>query len=166
MRGGDYANRYETLSLGHYVNVDDKIGLASNTPLTLVREGQRQVTIKNRENSGTLYAEEICAPFCREYQWIDRDTEILNVGFALSLGNADETKRLSKSLIYPEINGISAIGVAASDGHTYFLLANFGSEDATVHAADLHAGVATDLVTGKSVDCITIRANKAALICF
>ena len=166
LRGGDYANRYETLSLGHYVNVDDKIGLASKTPLTLVREGQRQVTIKNRENSGTLYAEEICAPFCREYQWIDRDTEILNVGFVLSLGNANETKRLSESLMYPEVKGISAIGVVACDNRTYFLLANFGSEDVTVHAADLYPGTATDLITNKPVDYITIQANKAALICF
>lgn len=166
LRGGDYATRYETISLGHYVNIDDKIGLAANIPLTLVREGKRQIDIKDRENSGTLYGEEICAPFSREYQWIDRETEILNVGFAMSLGDFNETKRLSKSLIYPQTEGISAVGAVAKDNHIYYLLANFTDNDTVIDISDLHTGIATNVVTKEKVEQIIIKTNEAVLICF
>lgn len=134
LRGGDYADQYETISLGNYVNVDDKIGLASKDPLTLVRRGYRQVEIKDRERSGTLYAEEICAPYHKEYRWVERNEELLDTGFAISLGDIAETRRLYDSLEYREENGLRLLSVIGRDGKRYTLTADFTSSSAPFEA--------------------------------
>lgn len=166
LRGGDYADRFETIALGSYVNFDNKIGIAANMPLTLVREGRRQVDIVRREKSGTLYAEEVCAPFCREYKWVDRNTEILNVGFALTLGDADQTAQLSRSLECKKMDGIHVLTVTARDGNGYCLAANFTDQAAILKAESLHPGTAVNVVTGEPVNAVELQAGDAVLMRF
>jgi len=156
-RGGDYANKYETIGLGSYVNVDGKIGLASIDDLTLVRRGYRQVEIKGRENSGTLYTEEICSPYKKEYKWVNRGEELLDTGFAMTLGNADDTMKLSRSLISPEAEGFKSIGCIGKDGKTYVMFANFTDEDHVLDVSALGLGDAEP---------IAIKSRDAVLICF
>ncbi len=159
--GGDYARTYETVALGHFVNADDKIGLASKLPLTLVRSGERQIDIKLRENSGTLYAEEICAPYEKAYKWVDRNTVLIDTGFALSLGTAEDTQKLNTSLTAPELGNVKAIGVTGKDGKNYLLLANFTDSEQTVNLQHFNA---LNLANGKKAETICFKPNEAVLL--
>ena len=130
LRGGDYAKRYEQIDAGHWVNVDGKIGLASPQKLTIVRPGRRQVEILGRENSGTLYAEEICAPYSTKRRFYDRNETLIDVGFGMTLGDACATRALSDSLATSRKGDLFAITATGQDGRRYTMLANFG--DGTV----------------------------------
>lgn len=164
LEGGDYAKEYETISLGRYANVDDKIGIASKLPLTLVRRGKRQVEIKRVENSGTLYCEEICAPYNKEYKWIDKNTEIVNTGFAICLGDYNDTKKMYDSLASKELSGLCTIGVLATDNKVYTLVANFTETEKMFDANDLKLGIATDVITGKRIEHVIIKSGEAILL--
>ena len=126
LRGGDYAKRYEQIDAGHWVNVDGKIGLASPQKLTIVRPGRRQVEILGRENSGTLYAEEICAPYSTKRRFYDRNETLIDVGFGMTLGDACATRALSDSLATNRKGDLFAITATGQDGRRYTMLANFG----------------------------------------
>ena len=162
--GGDWANRYETIALGHYVNVDERIGMASVLPLTLVRRGERQVKIKDRENSGTLYAEEICAPYQKEYRWADRDTEIINTGFALHLGGAEETKRLWTSLQFSGAAEVKSISIRGKNGVRYLLAANFAQAEAIFDPAALGIAGGRDLASGTAAEKRLLQPGEALLL--
>lgn len=170
--GGDYANRYETVSLGNYVNVDEKIGLASKDSLTLVRKGERQVEIKGREHSGTLYAEEICAHYRKEYRWIDRNTQILDTGFAITLGDTDATKQLSDSLIAPEISGFRTVSVMAADGKRYVLAFNISERELVINVGEMlrmigmgdTLGSVTDVSSEREVRLRSVKEKEAVLL--
>lgn len=166
LEGGDYTKEYETISLGRYANVDDKIGIASKLPLTLVRRGNRQVEIKRVENSGTLYCEEICAPYNKEYKWIDKNTEIINTGFAICLGDYNDTKKLYNSLVLREIENFCTICVLAKDNKFYTLVANFTETEKMFDINSLGLGIATDVVTGKSIEKVFVKGGEAILLSF
>ena len=140
LQGGDYARTPETIEAGNWVNADGRIGLASLRPLTIVRSGVRQVEILGRENSGTLYAEEICAPYRTRRRWYDRNEELLDAGFAMILGSAADTERLADSLFTLDAEGLFTVGAQGRDGRQYLLIANFEEAD---HALD------TDALCGK-----------------
>lgn len=170
LRGGDYAKAYETIEAGKWVNVDGKIGLASLEPLTIVRTGRRQVEIKGRESaakdSATLYAEEICAPYSIKRRWYDRGENLIDVGFAMTLGCQHCTKALSNSLFAPKMEGkLRVIGVKGKDGKTYVLIANFGADAQTVDPAALGLGAMTDVVRGADAQAVTLAQDEALLLC-
>lgn len=120
--------------------------------------------IKGREQSGTLYAEEICAPYSRNYRWIDRGEEIVDTAFAVALGSFEDTKRLQGSLICPQIIGIKSVGVVAQDGNTYLLAANFTENEQILHIKDLKMGTAIDLVKGEKAETILMKERTAVLL--
>ena len=146
LRGGDYANHFETISAGKWVNADNKIGLASVDPLTIVRAGERQVKIKGRENSGTLYAEEVCSAFSTRKRWHNRGDELLNTSFAMTLGNVEATKALHQSLCTPKTgSSLHAVSVCGRDKRRYVMFANFGDEPVSFDPADLMQGQRVEL---------------------
>ena len=163
-RGGDYANKPETIAVGSYLNVDNKMGIASKTPLTLVRKGYRQVEIKWRENSGTLYTEEICAPYSREYKWVDRDSVLIDTGFALALGDAAHTKKMNDSLFACDTEHFKTVGVTANDGKVYVLAYNYTEETHTLDTKALCAGTAYDVGNACEVQSVEVKAGEAVLI--
>jgi len=145
LQGGDYARTAETIDAGNWVNADGKMGLASLRPLTIVRSGKRQVEIKGRENSGTLYAEEICAPYQIKKRWYDRGEEILDARFVLGLGDQKYTKETAESLFTADLEGLYSLGVTGKDGKQYLLVANFDETDKIFKP---------DCLNKKSVTCI------------
>jgi len=142
LRGGDFAAHAQTIALGSWANVDGKIGIAAAQPLTLVRSGKRQVDIKGRSDSGTLYAEEICAPYSAAAQWHDRGEVLIDTAFAMTLGRPEATQALDASLTRPELPGFKTVSAVGRDGKRYVLAANFTQEAQMLHLAGKDAAVA------------------------
>ncbi len=164
LQGGDYARVPEMIDAGKWVNADGKIGLASLHPLTIVRGGFRQVEIKGRENSGTLYAEEICAPCSTRRRWYSRGEEILKAGFAMGLGTAEDTERLAASLFALRDEGLCSVGAVGADGKTWLLAANFGDGE-RVFSPGLLGGKRAFSTDGKEITGDrTLRTDEALLV--
>jgi len=164
LRGGDYANHFETISAGKWVNADNKIGLASVAPLTIVRAGERQVKIKGRENSGTLYAEEVCSTFSTRKRWYNRGDELMNASFAMTLGTDAATKALQQTLCdLPTKNNLHAISVCGQDKRRYVMIANFGNEPASFDPSDFMHGQLVELATTSQAHSGVLARDEAAL---
>ena len=162
LRGGEFANRYETVALGNYVNVDRKVGLACNRQLTLVRSGRRQVDIKDRENSGSLYTEEICAQYANVPRWYDKGVELIDLGFAMAIGDDKATKQLAASLISPRFAGLKTVGAEGKDGALYILAANFTEEPKTADFSTL--GKIENVENHTALTEMTLEAGQAVLL--
>ena len=158
LRGGVFAKDFKTICLGNFVNADNKIGIASLKPMMLVRNPRRQVDIKGREMSGSLYVEEVCSEYVSTPRWYEDGDVIFNNGFAVSLGNREETEKLSESLFALENTELHTVGVTAKDGKKYVLVANFTDEDRVleISAKDVFKGT-----TGKD---FLVEAGKAVLL--
>ncbi len=144
---------YNKITLGEYVNFDNKIGLVSKIPLTLVRRAGRQVVIRNRPNSATLYAEEICAPFVDECQWIDRGTVVVDTAFAMNIGTKQDTHRLKSDFFTKDTDAIRMVGV---NGFT--LVANVSDTETQIEINGY------DLASGQKVSKLTLSPNQAVLL--
>lgn len=132
LRGGELANKVEQTGLGSWVNVDGKVGLACTQPLTLYRAGKRQVDIVGRPDSGTLYAEEIASPCEDMRRWADRGEILIDVGFAVSLGDAEQTRAMEASMFAWDMGpALRAVGVTGADGAVYVAVLNVSREAAT-----------------------------------
>ena len=164
LQGGDYAKKSEIIDAGRWVHVDGRIGLASLSPLNIVRVGERQVEIKGRENSATLYAEEICAPFSTRCRWYDRGENLLDVGFAMTLGNEQAIRDMADSLTAPELDGLKAIGATGKDGRRYVLVANFGAETRIADLKKLNMDTTIDLRTGTALEELRLEGGEAVLL--
>lgn len=164
LQGGDYAKKSEIIDAGRWVNVDGKVGLASLSPLSIVRVGERQVEIKGRENSATLYAEEICSPFSTRCRWYDRGENLLDVSFAMTLGGAEDIREMAGSLFAPELPGLKAVGVIGRDGKKYVLIANFGAQNCSFKADCLGLGSLVDLRTGETAGDLMLACGESALL--
>lgn len=156
-KGGDYAKHNESFALGRYANVDEKIGIASAEPLTLVRRDRRQVDIKGNPGCGTLYCEEICSQHQSEGRWADKNTVLFDNAFAIALGNTDATGKMSQSLRRFSIGRLDAVSVLGKDEKTYTLIANFGEneeslpETALQNAVSLTEGSSAVIAPGAAV---------------
>ena len=164
--GGEHANKFETVSLGKYANTDNVLGIASISELTLVRRGKRQIEIVGRRDSGTLYCEEICSDYHKEYRWADRGAELLDSRFAMSLGDISDTKKLYEGLFAFDLKGLKAVGVTAGNSKKYVLLANFTDKAIDIDCDELKLGAATDAVTNKTVTSLSLDPLGSALLCF
>lgn len=164
LRGGEYANRADTILLGKYLTVDNSVGIAAIEPMTLVRRGKRQVNIKGRPDSGTIYCEEICSSFRSDRFWADRGMVLVDTGFAVSLGNSEETKKMSESLFTLESDKVKSIGVVGKDGATYILVANFGDEEAQVDLSMFAGKEIFDVASSKAITCLKLFANESVLL--
>ncbi|MCL2478885.1 MAG: hypothetical protein FWF22_05245, partial [Treponema sp.] len=133
LRGGHWADRKETLQAGHWINADGETGLVSSLPLVIVRNGKRQIGITSQpDTNGTLYTEEICAPYEERNRWYERGEILIDVSFASHIGNDEETKVLSESFnadlcTSPSLRSVS---VMASDGRIYVLVLNISDSPA------------------------------------
>ena len=164
LQGGDYAKKSEVIDAGRWVSVDGKVGLASLSPLSIVRAGERQVEIKGRENSATLYAEEICSPYSARCRWYDRGENLLDAGFAMTLGDEQAIREMAESMFAPELPGLKTVGAAGRDGRKYVLIANFGKEARTVRADELRLGALTDLRTNEKIAELALESGEAVLL--
>ena len=158
LRGGSFANEFKVISLGSFINADNKIGIASLDPMLLIRNPRRQVDIRGKDMSGSLYAEEVCNKYVSTPRWYDGGDIIFTTGFAATLGTSEETAELAKTLFSLEATKLKAVGVTAKDGKKYLLAANFTDEDITLESS------AKDVLTGKDVTKINIASGKAVLL--
>jgi hypothetical protein len=128
LKGGHWADRAETLPLGKWVNADGKLGLAATLPLTLVRNGKRQIGLKSQPDiNGSLYTEEICAPFELRNRWYETGEILIDAAFASHTGGAEETRKLSESLSTDSLrlpDSLKALSAGGADGRRYLLVLN------------------------------------------
>ena len=163
-QGGDYAKQNESFALGHYANVDEKIGIASAEPLVLVRRNRRQVDIKGNPGCGTLYCEEICSQYQSEARWADKNTMLFDNAFAVALGDTDATKATSQSLRRFSIGALDAVSVSGKDGKIYTLIANFKKTEQAICQKDLLGLSAINLCTGKAQEAVELAPGEALLL--
>jgi hypothetical protein len=121
----------ELISVGNWINIDNKIGMASSVPLTIVRHAKRNIFIKKQIDTGTLYTEEVCSPYDKSMRWFDRDQILIDAAITVSLGNKDETKKIAETMmvnnkVFPEF--VRNICVTTSDGKRYMLILNVSDE--------------------------------------
>ncbi|MBQ6846262.1 MAG: hypothetical protein IJO61_03950 [Oscillospiraceae bacterium] len=158
IRGGVFAKEFKVISLGNFVNADNKIGVASLKPMMLVRNPRRQVDIKGKDMTGSLYAEEVCTEYVSTPRWYEDGDRIFDTGFAASLGSSEETEKMSKSLFSLENTELHTIGITAKDGRKYVLVANFTDEDKIFEMS------AKDVSTGMTVTNTRLASGKATLL--
>lgn len=161
---GGVTGKREIRAVGGHLNVDGKIGIASLSPLTLLRRGKRQIDIVGRKNSGTLYCEEICSAYSDKHRWVSRGDILFDTGFAVSIGNAEKTVKMSKSLFRCEIESVKSIGVTGEDGKTYILVYNISDEETEISASALGAKALCDVEQGGACDFILVEAGSAKLL--
>ena len=163
-KGGDDAKQNESFALGHYANVDERIGIASAEPLALVRRDRRQVDIKGNPGCGTLYCEEICSHHRSEAGWVDENTVLFDNAFAITLGDTEATKAMSQSLKRLSIGDLHAVSVIARNGKTYALIANFTDEAQTIPLDSCGIRSAVNLADEKSICKISLAPKDAVLL--
>ncbi len=164
LRGGVFANEFKVIPLGSFVNADNKIGIASSKPMLLIRNPRRQVDIKGREMSGSLYAEEVCTEYVPTPRWYEDGDTIFDTEFAAALGNGEETEKMSKSLFTIESTEFKTVGVAAKDGRKYVLAANFNEEGKIFTADMLGVSAVKNIATGMTETKIPIAPGEAVLL--
>lgn len=161
---GGVTGKRELIPVGKCVNADGKIGLASLTPLSLLRRGKRQIDIKDRINSGTLYAEEICSDCCDKHHWVSRGDILFDTGFAVATQNAEETVKMSETLTSYEIEGVKTVGVIGDDGKRYVLALNVTDEAVEILPSTLGAKSITPVDSGVACEKITVESGAAVLV--
>ncbi|HCA28705.1 MAG TPA: hypothetical protein DEP23_03550 [Ruminococcaceae bacterium] len=134
LRGGKLKES-ETISVGNWINADDRVGLVSLTPLTIMRPKERQIGIKSHPHTGTLYCDEVVSPCVTHSHWVDRGDILINTGFAMHTGSSKYTADLSKTV--REWSGISnneVISVCAkgADGIEYALIMSVSEHPITM----------------------------------
>jgi len=164
LRGGVFANEFKVIPLGSFVNADNKIGIASSKPMLLIRNPRRQVDIKGREMSGSLYAEEVCTEYVPTPHWYEDGDTIFDTEFAAALGNGEETEKMSKSLFTIESTELKTVGVTAKDGRKYVLAANFTEEGKIFTADMLGVSEVKNIATGMNETKIQIAPGEAVLL--
>ena len=119
---------------------------------------------KETVESGTLYAEEICSPYLAKRRFFDRGENMIDTGFAMSLGNADDTKALLDNLFAPELDGLKAVGTSGADGERYLLVTNQGECDREFSPDELGFEDVIDVVKNtKATNCVLKPADALLL---
>lgn len=164
LHGGGDTREFETVALGSYASVDEKIAIASAEPLTLVRREGRQVGLKTAPDVGTLYCEEICSSYKREKRTYGRGEDIFTAHFAIAVGGDKEARALSESLRAYDDGDVRTVSVLGGDGNRYMLIANASDKEATVDAKKLYTGHAVDVKSGKDITSLSLDAWEAVLL--
>ena len=140
--GGRFAKE-EDISVGKWVSVENKMGIASTEPLTLRSPKYRQIDLvmkdiqdSTREDYGTLYANDVVGAYSDTPTWFNPGDEIYRCVFAANVGTAEETKRLSDSLSMSETNTTVSARVTDSLGREYILALNIGEGEEKIEIPD------------------------------
>ena len=143
--GGKHA-KAENHTLGKWINVDGKMGVASTDDLTVKSPKDRQIVIvmdertdRNFEHYGTLLTNDIVASFSDEHLWFNPGDEIYRTAFALNIGDENETKELAKAIEKVDTGSLVSLKVPGKDGKNYVLAVNFGEQN---EIAEIPAGFA------------------------
>ena len=153
----------ERIPLGNYLVADGKIGIASTEPMTLIRRKRRQIDIKGRPESGTLYCEEVTSSFRDGGFWVDRGEVLVDTGFCVSLGGEPEIKKMNESLIRISEGGIKGV-LVISDGVRYLLLMNVSDKDETVKLSAYGIEEARELSLGEATSELALSPGEAKLV--
>jgi hypothetical protein len=125
LRGGHWATKQEILPAGKWINADEKLGLAASLPLTIVRNGKRQIGLKSQPDiNGSIYTEEICAPYEQRNRWYEIGECLIDAAFAVQTGKAAETETLAASLKAESPDKLRKVCVKGADGRNYVLILN------------------------------------------
>ncbi len=147
-RGGDEAEELRRPISGDWVNVDDRLGLASawsSDPWTLYRPASRQVGLKpyphidSRPAKGNLRADEICAPCLPDGVDLEQDELLYDLGFAVLAGSdVVETEAFSsESVEYSKVTDtMRVVACIGADSRRYALVANSGAEPCSWESPD------------------------------
>jgi hypothetical protein len=143
LRGGHWADRKEILPAGNWINADGKAGLVSTLPLTIVRNGKRQIGVKSQPDiNGSIYSEEVCAPYEERNRWYERGEILIDVAYASHIGSAEETRKLSESLATRDtgVPALRIITVKGNDGRGYTLILNTSDTSIKVPPSVIEGG--------------------------
>ena len=136
VKGGRFAEEKNVLA-GKYVNIENKMGIASLDALTLKAPKRRQIDIiigetqdSNREGYGTLYCNDIVAGYADEAKWFNPGDEVYRCAFAVNIGTKAETEKMAKTMkpYVTDNNDLYGASVVGADGAEYLLILNIGEE--------------------------------------
>ena len=138
LKGGRFAEE-KNITAGKYVNIENKMGIASIDALTVKAPKERQIDIvvgetqdSNREGYGTLYCNDIVAAYSDEAKWFNPGDEVYRCAFAVNIGTKEETEKMAKTVkSYPTDNkNLMGVSVIGADGVEYLLILNIGEKGA------------------------------------
>lgn len=161
LKGGRLAEEKD-IPVGNWVNVEDKMGIASTEPLTLRSPKFRQIDLvikdiqdSTREDYGTLYVNDVVGAYSDEPKWFNPGDEIYRCVFAANVGAAEETERLEGSLSSEERDGVIMAKVTDSLGSEYILALNISENEKTLEIPE-----GFTLLAGENILC----SGAAALL--
>ena len=134
LKGGRFAEE-KNIPVGSYVNVEDKMGIASLDALTVKAPAQRQIDIvigetqdSNRDGYGTLYCNDIVGEYSDKARWFNPGDEIYRCAFAVNIGTSEQTANMAKTLSAYESDEKDLIGISVmgADKREYLLILNAG----------------------------------------
>lgn len=125
----------KNLNVGKWINVDNVLGMAvlGDQEMVMLRPSKRQIAIKRSLGKdstdygiGSLYCDEIVAPYSNKRKWYDRGEKIYEVAFAMVVGDALKTEKCATTLktIDDLAEGVLSISVVGQDGRRYGLIYN------------------------------------------
>jgi len=137
----------KNLDVGKWINVDDAIGIAvlGDQQMTMIRPEKRQIAIKRglgKDSTdyglGSIYCDEIVAPYGNKRKWYDRGEKVYEVSFAMVVGNSEKTKQCAGTMdsIDNLPDGVLSISVVGQDGKRYFMLYNTLESDISIELQD------------------------------
>jgi hypothetical protein len=170
LRGGHWADKKEILSAGKWINADEKIGLVSSLPLSIVRNGKRQIGLASQPDiNGSLYTEEVCAPYEERNRWYESGETLIDTAFASHIGSAEETQKLAESFTAGDSwQGFSELRFVSvrSNNKNYLLILNI-TDTATTLPPELTIEKKITLLANTSEDAPTdtLFSGSAMLGC-
>ena len=134
LKGGRFAEE-KNIEAGSFVNIENKMGIASLDSLTVKAPKLRQIDIvvgetqdSNREGYGTLYCNDIVGAYSDGAKWFDPGEEIYRCAFAVNVGTKEETADMARTLKPYDTENKDLVGasVMGADGAEYLLILNIG----------------------------------------
>ena len=164
LRGGRFAEK-KNISAGNYVNIENKMGIASLDSLTVKAPEKRQIDIivgetqdSSREGYGTLYCNDIVAQYSDTAKWFNPGDEVYRCAFAVNIGDRDKTEKMAETLkpYITDNESLYGVSVMGDDGNEYLLILNIGKESISPPLSDgfeIFSGK-EELSSGDAVLCI------------
>jgi hypothetical protein len=95
---------------------------------------------------------------------VSRGDILFDTGFAVAVQGAEETEKMSETLISYEIEGVKTVSVIGDDGKRYVLALNVTDEAVEILASTLGAKSITSVDSGVACEKITLEVGEAALV--
>lgn len=160
---------------GNWINIDNALSVIKGygpSKLSVYRPGRRKTGIRSvlyGKDTENLCSDVVCGTLRLAPSWADKGEVLLDEGAVVIAGmTVKKTKELAEKNAEVTVNGgnmIRSVSIVGSDGKTYIVLSNFGSQrqDAVIHSKD--GRIIKNMLTGAECNhVISLEGGDAEII--